>query len=844
MDIRKTVKKIAALTAGATMLGATIMGAMALDLSDYPAPFVTDGVFDGKIVVGAAAATSDVAGAIDIAASLQAEAKTTTDVEIPGAAGMATVVGDSAEFKTGTDIPDISEELRNVKQTFTATELDALKEGVFDTGLSSSPVKQYLKFDNASISVVYEVDENNDDQEGDYLKVTGDGTVFEYHLEFTEGAISEIGTSNQLDDLENEVLTILGAPFTIVEAKRSSGDTIEITMLGGEVADVLRDGETKTYTIDGVDYEVTAVFIDSGTSQSAKLSVDGVMTKELTEGKTQVLSDDVTIGVQEILTNQREGLVEFFLGANKIKLTDSDYTTTTYAAGTVKVGTETVDDAWLIVKATNQTANTELKVNYIKYKLIADDNKWVPAGEGVKAYLQEPEGMLTNTWDILYAGLTDTGISPIKFNGLSDHSYKLEFENLNGDAYNIPLLTDKSSSVKGWRYGDYDDDLIFMEAVTASAAQAVKDNATWISDDDYFVVADGTNANKGDKAITNVMRYKSISTSESTVTFEDLAGDTLIVSFTGTVGSDATGQLIVAGATHDFYVGNTSGTAYEKYALAMDLDASGAITANDEVNLVAKGGAIIDLGTQTFNVTGGASENTSEPATLGYTNVNITVTPDSSRFDEARAGEQVVVTLSTTATANVLTGTVNGTLWEDPDDDKYSYRMTRYGGLVQKYTPSTSNSLPEVTVEYPLSQKYGQVFVAMGSVEVKSGEGTGGGSVTTSDVNPIAVGLAVMDTNAPAIGSEPMIVVGGPCANIVAKELMGNPENCGEGFAPGKAIIKLWADKNALLVAGYEAQETLGASYVLADYEDYALSGTEMEVSVADLSTITVTPVV
>ena len=53
MDIRKTVKKIAALVAGTTMVGATIMGAMALDLSDYPAPFVSDGVFDGKIVVGA-----------------------------------------------------------------------------------------------------------------------------------------------------------------------------------------------------------------------------------------------------------------------------------------------------------------------------------------------------------------------------------------------------------------------------------------------------------------------------------------------------------------------------------------------------------------------------------------------------------------------------------------------------------------------------------------------------------------------------------------------------------------------------------------------------------------------
>ena len=110
-------------------------------------------------------------------------------------------------------------------------------------------------------------------------------------------------------------------------------------------------------------------------------------------------------------------------------------------------------------------------------------------------------------------------------------------------------------------------------------------------------------------------------------------------------------------------------------------------------------------------------------------------------------------------------------------------------------------------------------------------------------MNPIAVGLAVLDTNAPAIGTDNLIVVGGPCANTVAFELMGQPENCAEGFEPGKAVIKLYASQNALLVAGYEAQETLGACYVLADYEDYDLTGTEIEVVVADLNTITVNPV-
>ena len=72
---------------------------------------------------------------------------------------------------------------------------------------------------------------------------------------------------------------------------------------------------------------------------------------------------------------------------------------------------------------------------------------------------------------------------------------------------------------------------------------------------------------------------------------------------------------------------------------------------------------------------------------------------------------------------------------------------------------------------------------------------------------------------------------------------MGNPENCAEGFEPGKAVIKMYDDESALLIAGYGWQDTLGAAYVLADYEDYDLSGMEMEVVVADLDTISVNKV-
>lgn len=827
MNIRKTVKKIAALVAGTTMLGATIMGATALDLSDYPAPFVADGVFDGKIIVGANAATSDVVGAIDLAASLQAEATTTTEINIPGTAGTATVVGDSAEFKTGSDIVRIGEQIGSVKSTFTSDDLEALKSGVFDTGGSSTPVKQYLRFGDTTASVEFE--ENDDDEVADFLKFADESYVFEYHLEFTEGAESELD-SGTLEDLEGEVLTIIGAPFTIVEATIANTNDIELIMLGGEVADTLRDGETKTYTIDGVDYEVTAVFISSD-DQSAKLSVNGMLTKELEEGDTDVLGADVTVGVQEILTNQREGLVEFYLGANKLTLEDTDYEDTDYETdASIKIGTESIDNADIIIKGTNGT--DEVTLNYIKYRVEVPDDVWVPAGKGVREFLEQPEGMLTDNWDVIYAGLMETGVSIIQFDPNSDDSYDLEFENVNGDEYDFPFVTNKDGD---YYWGDDDDRFIFKEATTETNTTNITDGDTFVYEDDYFMVSDGPVNYASDTAVVNVLRYQSIRTSDTKIVFRDLAGDTLEVSYSGTpqAGAAAEGELIVGGESHKFWVDA------DPYDLAIDLDASGATNESQaldaaEVLMVVKGGGIVDLGAQTFNATTGVVDDLAAA-------VSVNLSTPTDNFDESTdvGTSWNVITVNESGSDEITLSMTGLEEWHENED--YDIGMNSYGVYFKQYNPDTGAR--ELTIEYPLVQRGAQVFVTAGVVEVKEGTTTASGTVPTTDVNPIAVGLAVLDTNAPAIGTDNLIVVGGPCANTVAFELMGQPENCAEGFEPGKAVIKLFADQNALLVAGYEAQETLGACYVLADYEDYDLSGTEAEVVVADLNTITVNPV-
>ena len=173
--MRKAIQKMAALTTGLTMVGATIFGAAAASLADYPSPlFIKDGTFDGIIVVGEKAAASDVIGSIDIATALQAESVVT--VEGPsqgtglykGGLGRVSVVGDVAEISKPNDLLEINENLGSVRETMTELDLNALKGGVVTTDQGTTNYNQYLRFSetgeyafNTTLLTVYQQDEDD-----------------------------------------------------------------------------------------------------------------------------------------------------------------------------------------------------------------------------------------------------------------------------------------------------------------------------------------------------------------------------------------------------------------------------------------------------------------------------------------------------------------------------------------------------------------------------------------------------------------------------------------------------------------------------------------------------------
>jgi len=99
-----------------------------------------------------------------------------------------------------------------------------------------------------------------------------------------------------------------------------------------------------------------------------------------------------------------------------------------------------------------------------------------------------------------------------------------------------------------------------------------------------------------------------------------------------------------------------------------------------------------------------------------------------------------------------------------------------------------------------------------------------------------SIGLSIqpmLDTEIENIKEQNIIIVGGPCVNTAAAEIMGWPQKCDKDFEPGKAKIKLFntGSNVALLVAGYAVDDTVMACRLLANYGDYYLSGSEIEVA-------------
>jgi hypothetical protein len=424
MRLRKAIRKIVALGTGATMVGATLLGAMAAaDLSNYPAPFVQDGAFNALIVVGAAAKTEDVLGSIDIATSLQYAATVTTAV--PGTGTTITVVGEGAKIETDSNKLTLNEALVTVKTNLDEDDLPTLlAKGTYvadgDDSSTEYEYTQKIAFGaSRNASVQFLRDRDYTDEDNPYVmlygpKSSGSGSsktwFLRYTLDFSKDAESDwysgttCGSANEMCDFEDTVVELMGIQYDVTKAERT-GNVISWEMMGGVSLNTMYEGETKTFTINGVDYEVTVDIIsDTGSaSESAILTVNGESTKELFKDQTDKVAG-IELGIKQVMGNEAgeagagRDLVQFYLGAQKVTLSDA-------AAGTaldtnVQVAGQDVDD--LFTDFTISATTSKIKVDKIELT-------WAPGDELFVAPGDELVFPGLNSFKIEFGGMTHDG---------------------------------------------------------------------------------------------------------------------------------------------------------------------------------------------------------------------------------------------------------------------------------------------------------------------------------------------------------------------------------------------------------------------------------------------------
>ncbi|MGV8150664.1 MAG: hypothetical protein ACP5NV_02970 [Candidatus Woesearchaeota archaeon] len=776
--MNKTIKKIMALGIAGAFVGVTLGAAVqAATLADYPSPFVQNGAFVGKIVIGEKAAAVDTLGSMDIAASLQRESGVADDDGDGGAMSEdGYLFQESKNLILGTGLINVTasvddSELSELLASGTVEDSDG-SDYDYDVEIQmeagskvSSDISQHELNDKYSTPVVY------------YDLTTG-SPFYTVSIDFQDDWDAAVFT-------DSETIELFGRAYTF-DPDNTNADDI-LTLFGSDTTIMVGKGEVKTITYNGKEY--TLEILGGNSDDSSAILRVGSETKTVLEGDSRTLGG-LPIYVKDVFVSNIGGedvSVQLFVGSNKIEI-DED--------GTVSLNGVELDEV-AFTYTQNGGSSTWDNVNLMEFTITPGE------ADSEVEYILPGETY------------TDPLFGAFKFHFVGDEDL------MEGRELTEFTRNGKKLDLTFTPRGNGDETTVTLFEGTASAGGVHEDifvgaALNELVEDDIFIYNE--DAGVDDKAITHVIQIDKIEVGNDTtdedfeVVFKDLTfGKTYTVD-SGTKAIDSKIDLFVVegAAITTIDLSATAGGGDATYNPVFYTNAGAKIEFTNTTGSVIANGAAID-GLNQFKVTEDVDD---DDDTSTVDDFLVTVSYDSADDDEYDLG---------------ISGTANGAT---DDDDNYDHYLTDFGTYIVEETDDSgkyvSLYIPEVEMNYDMF-----LLPIDGTVTVTSS--TGGSGV----LNPIAVGMAILDSEA-TLGSKPYIVVGGPCANTVAAELMGNQADCAAGFTEGKAMIKLYSDKNALLVAGYSGKDTQGASRVLANYKSYGFAGTELEVVTTSLTDLKV----
>lgn len=800
-----TVKKIVALGTGLTMLGATIFGASAAaDLSQYPNPlFIQDGKFVGNIVVGKAASTEDVLGAIELSAALQTAA--VKQVAVPGLSAVYSVDKEAVQIRrTGREMASFD----SIRDVFGAAISESklptlLKDGKFEDneGENKEDVEytQTLDFVNGVDENVFfefkEAEDVFDDAAGHYVWIDDGVDAYEYILEFDTPVDFE-----DAEDIENNVIEIQGNKYTITSATVDGGDLLQkLELLAGETKVWMTQGEPLTRTISGTEHTVILTDVDEDGTRCG-ISVDGTV-QWVDRGSVETING-LEVGVTDAIPVHSAGkdtdVCEVNVGATKIQLEDGNE---------VKINDESLDNSNADIY--NDDAN-EWGGFALTYEV--DDPVYLMAGTGEDSKWTDP---VLGNWMINFANVARVD-ETFEWKRTGSDDVKFVFQNIDDKKVEIQYHYDEDAG--GWTSGRDCDEPMLEDG----------DDVTYADESDLegvklLFVAPGDEI--------HLLEINDVDTTNDKIDIKDITygktyndldfvwgggAQAIQLTGTGTLTLDDDGTTLEAtdlidGAANQFtkYEHEVYFESWYDGTISYALDCSGIGSGDIDVRVVEN-----DISLEDGN----------------QNDVYWDLEAAWDGTDEVDFADPV---------CNDGAATCTDVYQKSDSSDKTSMQSDSLGAIASWDDDDNTGG----TLMLPEDQVTAQVFITKVGAVVSS---SGAGAV---QFQQIQVGTAKLDSDISDVTAQNLLVVGGPCANSVASTLMGSPADCAAGFQEGEAMLKLFEQTNgnvALLVAGYSAMDTRRASKVLANYKDYAdsLKGKEVKVKGTTLSDVKVEAVV
>ncbi|MBI4148082.1 hypothetical protein HY490_02220, partial [Candidatus Woesearchaeota archaeon] len=453
------------------------------------------------------------------------------------------------------------------------------------------------------------------------------------------------------------------------------------------------------------------------------------------------------------------------------------------------------------------------KLNYTLFAEIYTGGLSVSAGQTVRSRHALKEGFLTPAWDMVYLGLSDPGQSYVVLDPNGDHSYNLQFTNQEGIFYDVPFMTTDGTGSR-LKFGDKDDDLWFCESANSSTYQ--------VTQNDFFVLSNCDGPAQDNTCNSHVLRYDKADTTNHRLTFVDLGTGKREVVF-----DNATREAVIvaAGVQYTAFVDPLS-----PHNLSIDFSGNGDV-AGECAYIGLMGDGMLALGRNNTNQSGGQGPK----AFVANNSNNLTILTILSDFDEADQIENLSIELEARA-GDVIGVPKNGIRTPEggmfgpltlSHNTQLDVALTLYGLWVERFDPSGDTDAETVTVAYPFEQVGAEVYVTESPFTEMTTD-----KELTERIHPITQPLSTLAGEVADISKYNSIVVGGPCANAVAAQLLGNPAPCTTPFLDAPGMLKLFSHDNgnvALLVAGLTADQTRATSNVLLIYgKDYNVTDAKL----------------